>query len=158
MNPDLMAAAVAYLRSIPEVVKIFGDAPPEAPKFWSDYAGVSGSEDKLPYLVLTELASQESYETITDDDIAGEVADGIMQFDTFAEGKTEARQLSTLVADTLRDAPLEFDGGGLIYFRPVARSYPVVTAVGPQGAATAFKRTIQFRFLVEHDFPLVGDP
>ncbi len=151
--PDIISAAVGYLHGTPAVAVPFGDTSVVS-KFWTDYAAWNSQtlEPSYPYLIFQEPQEAETYESESETSDSSSVSDGIVDFDVLAPSKTSARLLATLVAQTLNDAPLEFDDGGLIYFRHVSKTFPLQTTIGIDGQATVFKRTTRFRFLIEHGF------
>jgi hypothetical protein len=108
VNPSILAAIVAYLRSIPSIVAAFGDAPPAEPHFWSDYGGPV--VPALPYAVFAEPTDHEGFETIDNNAEIWSIADGIVTCQVFAASKTQARSLADRLASALNDAPLAFVG------------------------------------------------
>lgn len=111
MNPDLLAACIAWLRANPGIVSAFGEnlaATPQLVKFWSDYAGPI--VPALPYLVFAEPTDKEGFETIDNSNDIWSLVDGIVACQVFAESKTAARRLADQVAEALNDADLAFAG------------------------------------------------
>ncbi len=156
--PDLLAASVNYLRATPVVAVAFGDTSVVS-KFWTDYAAWNSQtlEPSYPYLIFQEPQESETYESQSESEDGGSsLSDGFVDFDVLAPSKTSCRELADLVAKTLNDAPLVFDDGGLVYFRHMSKTFPLQTTIGIDGQATVFKRTIRFRFLIEHNPPEGG--
>ncbi len=145
MNPDLRAAVIAYLLAQAPVVSAFG-ATAKQPKFWADWCG-PGID--LPYCVFMAPGDSQSYETVDGLNATNTVIDGQLIGAVFAEGRTEADALSLLVSEALKDAPLTFTNGGLFYFRPTGHSYPVVTAIGPDGSPVSTPSYSQMRYMFE---------
>jgi hypothetical protein len=150
--PDILAASVAFLRANSLTSVAFGDSASTS-KFWTDYAGLNAQtfQPDYPYLVFQEPQESETYESQSETDDGSSLSDGIVDFDVMAPSKTTCRQLSILVAKVLNDAPLIFNDGGLVYFRHMSKTFPKMTEIGIDGQATVFKRTVRFRFLIEHD-------
>ena len=151
MNPDLLAACVAYLEATPAVTSAFGHTgqTTQFTKFWTDYAG--GTD--MPYLVFAEPQQSELYETPGQNDSGSEVWDGYIDANIYAVDKAQARQLGLLVTETLDDAPLVFSDAELIYFRCMSRAFDPDYGIGPDDTATAYKRILRFRFMSERDLP-----
>ncbi len=151
--PDILSAAVGYLHGNTVVATAFGDTSVVS-KFWTDYAAWNSQtlEPSYPYLIFQEPQESDTYESESETSHSSSVSDGIVDFDVLAPSKTSVRQLADLVAQTLNDAPLVFDDGGLIYFRHVSKTFPLQTTIGVDGQATVFKRRTRFRFLIEHGF------
>ncbi len=152
MAPDILAASVVFLRANGVISTAFGDGSTTS-KFWTDYAALTAStfQPDYPYLVFQEPQESETYESQSQTDNGSSLSDGIVDFDVMAPSKTSCRQLAILVAKALNDAPLEFEDGGLVYFRHVSKTFPLLTSIGIDGQATVYKRTTRFRFLIEHD-------
>lgn len=149
MQQDMLQACASFLRTQPDLVAAFGDAPSADPPviaFWTDFAG-TGTPSQ--FLVLTEPTSTETFES---PDSGGEVwstADGTIAVQVYAESKTQVRQLADMVIDAMNDAALPVNG--LIYFRRTNRQFPVMTGVGPgpDSPPTYYSRVVQFRYLIE---------
>ncbi len=152
LAPDILAASVAFLRANSVIATAFGDGV-LASKFWTDYAALNAQtfQPDYPYLVFQEPQESETYESESETDDGSSLSDGIVDFDVLAPSKTSCRQLAILAAKALNDAPLEFQDGGLVYFRHISKTFPLMTSIGIDGQATVFKRTTRFRFLIEHD-------
>jgi hypothetical protein len=146
MNPDLLAAIVAFLRAQPGLVSSFGDAA-GTPKFWADYAGPT--TPALPYLVLNEPEDTLQFETADLKDGIGPTTDGTVIAQVFAPGKTQVRQLGEVVLSALTDPDLSINSQGVIYFRPTGHAFTVIAAVGPDATPTVFARVVPFRFILE---------
>ncbi len=146
MNPDLLAACIAWLRTFPAIVAAFGDSS-ATPKFSSQYE--SPVVPALPYLVFLEGKNVASYETVDQAHQVGETGDGMLTFHVFDEGMTSVRQLADDVATALQDADLVFSNGALLLFRRLLTDFPVSSSTGPDGRATVYKRTVLFRALTE---------
>ena len=158
MQPDILAATIAFIRTQSAIVTAFGEdlsaVPQPSIKFFSDWAGEI--VPALPYLVLTEPQSIESFETIATEGMSNVVSsmmDGLIAMEVFASSKTAARQLADQVAAVVDDCEDALNTTlaniGVFYVRRTAFRFPVVTNVGPDGSATSFARIIQFRYLYE---------
>lgn len=152
MEPDILAAIIAFVRSQSALVTAFGEnlsASPPIIKFYADTAGQS--IPALPYLVLTEPQSVEGFETPGPNDDGSSVVDGVIGMEVYASSKTTSRQLADQVAAVLNDCEgsLGVTGIGIFYFRRTTLRFPIITTVGPDGNPTAYGRIIQFRYLYE---------
>lgn len=157
MNPDIVAAAIAYLRSLPYVVAAFGETAAQ-PKFWSDYAGpvVPGA---VPYCVFFEPDEhfRGGYESVDDTGLPSVVNEGTFKLHVLAPDRVQARQLGNLISGGappaqpgLNDANLVLsDSAKLIYLRRDTAAIPTITAVGAAGNPTVYQRELVFRYIVE---------
>lgn len=143
-TPDLFAALVAHLRSVPDLVEAFGDSA-TTPKFWPEVAPntFNGAPIRNPILVYTEIAgvpgnysSDGSY-----------IEDGTFQISIFADGKQESRDLARSVSAALKDAPLTFSDGTLMFLRRSNWHSPPQPETGPDVPAE-YQRVIDFRYMV----------
>jgi hypothetical protein len=156
MNPDFRSAVVAYLLANSAIVQAFGSTA-AMPKIWGDWAGPtpSGTSPTLPYAVTLVAEAHESYETGTNQGDTQEQPDtssvlqGILVIAIFAEGRVAADALAVQVGDVLQDAPLTWTNGGLDYLRRTTNTYPVVTAIGPDGAPVSTPSYAQMKFIYE---------
>lgn len=151
MNPDILAAIVAYLRSVPAIVAAFAEdltaTPQPVVKFWTLYAGPT--DPAKPYLVVGQPQSRETYETANAEGDVGPVSDGTVPVHVWASSEDSAWALADQVAAALRDAPLDIAGQALIYFRPVGHATPLYTEAGVDGQPTTFGRAFSCRFITE---------
>jgi hypothetical protein len=156
MNPDFRSAVVAWLLADSAIVSAFGSTA-AMPKIWGDWAGPTstGTSPIEPYAVTIVPQDHESYETGTNQggvDIppdTSSVIEGMLVIAVFAEGRVAADALAVQVGDALQDAPLEWNNGGLMYLRRTSHTYPIITAIGPDGAPISTPSYAQMKFFYE---------
>ena len=121
---DVFEAAVAYLLADGPTVSAFA-------------GGISADEaavgDALPYLVLSEPEGSDEYESASADGTPNGLERLQIQAAIYASGKAAARALRRQLRATLKDAPLVFAGGTLLYLRPSTHSGARDPDLGPDG-------------------------
>lgn len=150
MNPDIVAAAIAYIQQ--SMSGSLGVTPTN-PAVWEKYSpGIS-----LPYCVVTR-GPDETYKYMSNDPaLAGYydsyTTDGILFVSfvatTDAQLQSLVRQCLAMLVDT--KATLIPVDGPVLYLRPESSHDIPMTDVGP-GSPTQFKRTMVVRYAQE--FPI----
>jgi hypothetical protein len=148
---DLIAACIAWLRSKPEVVAMFGDVASSSTllKFTSD---VEPPRTGMPYAVFNEPEEVEHYETEDGSRRLSSTVYGAFQINVYAREKLLVRQYADSIGEALNDAPLVFTDGVLVYLRRSERLFKSMTTPGPTPDVTAFKRIVEFNYVIERYF------
>jgi hypothetical protein len=148
MNPDLIAAIVAWLRANSAVVSALGEnqSLPNMTKIWSDRP--EGQPD-LPYLVILEPdAESRTHQSIDWSGTIFAMCRSHVRMHFATSGKTQARSLMKLIASSLDDAPLSFSDGTLLYLRSEDSYAPNYNELPPL-APNAYERVLPFLYVVE---------
>jgi hypothetical protein len=148
---DLIAACIAWLRDDPRIVAEFGDDADSATglKFVSDVEPPGANE---PYVVFDEPMEVESYESRDQSNRRSSLVQGVFHLTVFDSEKLAVRKKADMVAASLQDAPLAFVDGVLVYLRRTERRFPIVTAPGVVSNVTAYKRVVEFTYMIERFF------
>jgi hypothetical protein len=145
---DLIAACIAWLRDDTRIVAEFGDDADSATglKFVSDVE-LPGTEP--PYAVFSEPTEIEHYESVDHTNRISSLVEGVFHLTVHDVEKLAVRRLADLTAASLQDAPLVFTDGVLIYLRRSERRFPIVAVPGVAANVTAFKRVVEFTYMIE---------
>lgn len=119
---------------------------------WSSANDINADWDdpgsSYPYLVYREPEGTREY--ISD---RSYIEEGQIAFAVVANSKQQARSLSETVALFLQDAPLEWQGGSLFFFRWRNPSFPPVHESGSQAQTWVWRRIMLFDYKFEGHLP-----
>jgi hypothetical protein len=102
-----------------------------------------------PYAVFDEPMEVEHYESRDGSGRISSLVEGVFHMTVYDSEKLTTRQRADMIAASLQDAPLVFVDGGLVYLRRSERRFPVVVASGPGSEVAAFKRVVEFTYMIE---------
>jgi len=107
--------------------------------------------DAYPYFVYREPLGHRDY--ISDGSFE---EDGQIEIAVLHPEKETARVLGTIVGSILKDAPLEFLGGSVFYFRWVNPGFPPVAEPGTQQNTWVWRRVLIFEYKIDgYDLPVL---
>ncbi len=147
MPADLIDAVIAHLEGDQAVRSAFGDTWDQAAqtgvaKFFSDLV----AQVDAPWCQIVEAGESYEYMTRAPGGVVNFTSPGTMLFSIHADSRVETRALGLVVAQSLEDANLQWEGQRLMEFRLIRSQFNPLPQSGP-GVPVIFNRVFFFEYV-----------